>query len=80
MMIALYVAILLVGLGLSAFVHLRERKPQAHVKLPPMELHFIAALVSGAGAGLAWGSVYGVLILIVQALAGVALSTKLRKS
>lgn len=73
------IAVFVVGLLLSAGVIFKDLRPDApQVKRLPLELHFVAAMISGAGAGLAWGSVWGIVAFIAQAALGVLASMKLR--
>lgn len=76
------VALFLLGLALSAaiVVHDLRFREVPHVKRLAPELHLVAAMIAGAGAGLAWGSVWGLVAFVAQAVAGMAVSTKLRQS
>lgn len=73
------IAVFVLGVLLSAGVIFKDlRPPPPEVKRLPLEIHFVAAMLSGAGAGLAWGSLWGIVAFLVQAAGGVAASVKLR--
>ncbi|HEX7899548.1 MAG TPA: hypothetical protein VF950_17400 [Planctomycetota bacterium] len=77
------IAVFVVGLLLSAVAlidDLRRRRadvPYGGRRLPH-EIHLVAAMIAGAGAGLAWGSLWGLLVFLAQAVAGVFAAVKLR--
>lgn len=78
----MWIAVFVLGLGFSVYALVAQlraaRAAVPHVKPLPPEIHFVAAMIAGAGAGLAWGSLWGLLAFVAQALGGVLAATKLR--
>ena len=77
------IGVFVLGLLLSAVAlvdDLRRRRadvPRAGRRFP-QEIHLIAAMIAGAGAGLAWGSVWGLVVFLAQAVGGLFAAVKLR--
>ncbi len=76
------IAVFVLGLGLSAYAlinDLRRRNADIpHIRALPHEIHLVAATIAGAGAGLAWGSLWGLVAFLGLAVGGVFASVKLR--
>ena len=79
MMIAVFAA----GLAFSGYAlydDLRRRRGEVPRNRPlPAEIHLVAAMIAGAGAGLAWGSLWGLLVFVVQAFGGLFAASRIRK-
>jgi hypothetical protein len=76
------IGVFALGLGLSAACLvdeiLRVRAGVRHVPRVSPEIHLVAAMISGVGAGLAWGSLWGLVVFIGHAFAGMFAAIKLR--
>jgi hypothetical protein len=74
------IGVFILGLGVSAYALAGDvrRRRASQVRLLPVEIHLVAAMIAGAGAGLAWGSLWGLVAFILQAAAGMSAAIKLR--
>ena len=76
------IAVFALGVGFSGYAlydDVRRRRGEVpRNRRFPAEIHLVAAMIAGAGAGLAWGSLWGLLVFVVQAFGGIFAASKLR--
>ena len=76
------IAVFALGLGFSGYAlydDLRRRRGEVpRNRRFPAEIHLVAAMIAGAGAGLAWGSLWGILVFVLQAFGAMFAAAKLR--
>ena len=76
------IAVFALGVGFSGYALFddvrRRRGDIPRDRRLPAEIHLVAAMIAGAGAGLAWGSLWGILAFVLQAFGGIFAANKLR--